>query len=1060
MMTAPLHARHTSGRAPRGRIEATSLALIGVIVSIYCTALAVPTPLEAQVRDPIEQVPPNRGGFTTSMGLPSTWKWSLGGTAGVHRRDGSDVALYFHGGVYKDLLSPVMAAFGLLTEGYVGRRGTFEGAGGFDGGFRLQGYSPALRFAAGLDYNFADEEGDFILSLIHPLQRGGIFTNGGALRIDYLPGRNHSTGIGVQLPIGQKWVGRTRPRHDKVPLRMAEPPVIEFVPSDELTESVADLDELGHWINRLTVPFTDQWDGNKDEALQMFVAEMTAVQTYLGGTSESYAGSNDPIADVEAFHDELERAFTFATGGRVTQGRPSPLGTRVATRAREIVLDEVLFPYNRLLGRKRDADTTTGLGAQASMAFYQWLTEETPVPEERLRATAWVFARYLDVIEETRRRNRELWLDARFVWIPFQLALRAEQHDEQAELNSLVERATGVDFVKASPVWYVENEQWQSELSRMILEAEDYHIIWVHDFRGYDANGDPDEMAFKQVTESYFPALINAVNRYDQTGKIPQYIQIFDQFYFHANGGPLWANLLQDPMRHAIDLPRGWEMWEDSIAGLQQELRDAVEGSRLLQSQALQAPEDWLYNVVKVHVNITQPADPSFWTNELFPFWMGLADTPMRDHRKIALYDASEVDPYRGGAIYTGMGVGEHYIGAGWEDRALMVEGPVVLQLRNSARQILLNQGFAEHEIPFELQPKPYADDYDERIEAYLERNGDWGGVLETHNQIGYRPKGVTAFKATLYTLMPPGSVIKAPDSIWGSNLWGSMMLGHALRGGRSLVIAPAIANAPSAGSPQMSRAQEAMTRLVVADQMLGDVIEERGGLMKVGLYSTELEVRDIPGRMGALLETLESTPWLRELYSFDPAVLRGVDELRQSLIRDGYTVDYSVDQERVTAKLHLKAHLYMSREAWDGILRLPGWESIMRVYYEELAANNLALANDDVSDRDMRELSNRLDPAAVAVLEPYIRGLSASEWSRHAMFLSVGSTNQNTRSLALDGEVALVTSNVKSMSGLMDFITIAALCTWIDDLETLEELFPGYDGMARRISRFIRMSV
>lgn len=229
---------------------------------------------------------------------------------------------------------------------------------------------------------------------------------------------------------------------------------------------------------------------------------------------------------------------------------------RVADKAREYVLENVIFPYNRLLGQKRHEDSTRGFGTEASAAFYEWLLGETPVAQERLRATAWTFARYLDIIEETRRYNREQWLDARFVWLPYQLALRAEEHDEQEELNALVERATENEFVKASPVWYVENEQFQVELARMILQAEDYHIIWIHDFRGYDTNGDPDEMAFRQVTRSYVPALINAVNRYDQTGKIPQYIQIFDQFYFHANGGQLWANFLQDPLQHQIELPR------------------------------------------------------------------------------------------------------------------------------------------------------------------------------------------------------------------------------------------------------------------------------------------------------------------------------------------------------------------------------------------------------------------------------------------------------------------------------------------------------------------------
>ena len=60
----------------------------------------------------------------------------------------------------------------------------------------------------------------------------GLFTNGGSIRIDYLPGRSHSTSFGVHLPIGQRWLGISRPRHDHVQLSDPEPPVIRFEPCD------------------------------------------------------------------------------------------------------------------------------------------------------------------------------------------------------------------------------------------------------------------------------------------------------------------------------------------------------------------------------------------------------------------------------------------------------------------------------------------------------------------------------------------------------------------------------------------------------------------------------------------------------------------------------------------------------------------------------------------------------------------------------------------------------------------------------------------------------------
>ncbi|HSM04033.1 MAG TPA: hypothetical protein VK858_05405 [Longimicrobiales bacterium] len=1045
---------------PQERCRSHVKGARGVLVAAVALFGTLGSGIRLSAQEAVIQTPPNRGGTTVSMGLPPSWRFSLGGTVGTYRGgDVNQVQFLMNGGVYKDLAAPVMSAFGLLGEAYGGRRGDFEDIGeGWDGGFRMLAYSPAFRLAAGVDYSFGEGEGDFILSVIHPLQRGGIFTNGGSFRVDWLPGRGHTLGFGFHFPVGQRWVGTSRPRHDYVRIPSAELEPAEYEPEAGLRTAAESTAELGRWVNRLTVPFTDQWDGDKDRAMQLFVEEMQAIEARLNADAgPHYEGTRTAIGETRAFHEELDRMFSIAVSGDdLPVGSSTELGREAAQQARTAMLDHVLLPYDRLLGQKRRDDTTLGFGLEAGAAFFEFLTGETAVTRDRLEATVWAFRRYLELVEEIRAHNLESWDEERFVWLPLQLALRPEEHDQQEELNALVERATGDRFREGSRAWYVENEQWQAELSRMILEAEDYHIVWLHDFRGLDANGDPDEMGFKQVTGAYLPALINAVRRYDDTGKIPQYIQIFDQFYYTANKGELWGDLLQNPLSHRLRLPDGWEEWEDSVSSLQSQLRQAVEESELLQAQAALFGDDWLRNVVKVHLNVTQPPDPSFWTAELFPFFMGLPDTPIRDHRKISLYDVSETDPYKGQGIYTGMGVGEHYIGAGWEDRAVLVEGPAVLDLRDNARQLLLNQGFEEHEIPWELHPKPFPPDYQAKVDSALEVMGDVGWVMDTHNEIGYRAKGVTVLKAMLYTLMGPGAVIKAPDSIWGSNVWGSMMLGHALRGGRSLVIAPAIANAPSAGWPQMSRAQEVVARLVVADEILGDEIEPEGGLMKVGLYSTDLDAGNIPGKIGALLETLDTTPWLADLYGFDAPMLESLRATREAILADGFERSYAVDQERVTAKLHMKAHLYYSRSAWEDILSAPGLDAVLRAHFEEMADINLVLSAG--RGRDYRLYTDRISPMALDVLGPVLAAPRTG--SPHALFLAVGSHNQNSRSLALDGEVAVVLAGWKALAGLPDFITIAGLCTWVESVEELEELFPGYDGLKRRLSRWIRIVV
>ncbi len=984
---------------------------VAALITLPAPGLTGPEPIGAQ-----DVLPPNRGGRTVSMGIPPTWRWAAGFSAGVHGGDDSKVTAYANLGVYRDLMNPMMAALGVLGEAYAGTRGTFSASGGVDGGARLGLFSPATRLAAGADYNFRDRGVDLYLSMIHPFQRGGILVRGGQLRIDYLPTRGHSLNIGVRLPFGQPFLGRSRPRQDHIELSDPEPPPIYLVPDSTLVEALANADTAAHWLNRLTVPYSEQWDWSADDALEEFATEMAELKRHMTAGAGDGGGVRSPVEDVEAYHRALDRAFSIATSGRsLPPGETTPEGVAASAQAREIILDQVLLPYNRLLGQKKDPDSTWGLGASASGQFYEWLTRETPLEFEQLRATTWTFAQLLALIEEIRARNLDRWQDSRFVWLPFQLALKPDQHDEREELDALVERATRQPLTRGNKRWYIENDLFLAQLQRMILDAEDYHVLWIHDFRGYDSEGDPDEEGFRQVVEAYLPALIDRVERYDEEGKIPQYLIFIDQMYFLANQGRLWLDLLQDPLHHEIDLPDGFRAWEDSIAGLQTELRRAVANSQLMQSQARHFGEDWIDNVVKVHVNVTNPPDPSFWTDEIFPFFMGLPDIIMRDHRKITFYDVTEEDPYKGRAIYTGMGVGEHYVGASWEDRSMMVQGPALLSLKDAARQLLLNQGLQDREIPWELRPKARAADYEEMIQDTVTAIGDWGWDVQLHNQIGFRFKAVSVFKATLYSLMPPGSVIKAPDSIWGSHFWASMLLGHALRGGRSLIIAPAIANAPSAGFPQMSRAQEGLTRVVVAGEIFDEEIRQLGGLIKVGLYNSELPVGDVGHKLEAFSQSLEDTPWLREFYGFDPDVVAEFATMAQELMDPAFEKEHG-DAALYPPKLHMKANYFATREAWDELLSLPEVGESFRIYFRELALRNEALRQGEY--RPPNIMNEVLLPRTREILMGYAQELPEEVLSRIAIYFAIGSHNQNNRSMVLDGEVALVVGGFSALSG------------------------------------------
>ena len=102
-----------------------------------------------------------------------------------------------------------------------------------------------------------------------------------------------------------------------------------------------------------------------------------------------------------------------------------------------------------------------------------------------------------------------------------------------------------------------------------------------------------------------------------------------------------------------------------------------------------------------------------------------------------------------------------------------------------------------------------------------LEADGWTATAMEVHNDRGFAQKDASIASAVLYTLMPPGSLIVVPDSIWTHELWAAQLLGAALRGCHVYVIAPAQANAPSAGFPQLSRTRELWSRFIEARQIL-----------------------------------------------------------------------------------------------------------------------------------------------------------------------------------------------------------------------------------------------
>lgn len=994
---------------------------------------------------------PERGGTTYSLGMPPVYK----GRAGVEMqwfraRSASQMASYTSLGLSRDLGSPVVGIAGLRLEGYAGWRDQ-----AFDGGGRALFEIPSFYCGAGIDFNGTDEVADFLLQLDLPLRRGGLFGRGTTLALRWLPSRGQTFSAGINVPLWGRNIGATRPPRDNVKIESRSPQRIEEPENTEiLSEILADLTERSRWVARLSQPFAEAEGADAKVAMAPVLEPLLA---HIDSTDSRFPDGHNLPAEVLAFHQTLDRAFSVATGGEFT----TDLGRHLSARARDTLLEEILIPYNSLLGQRKTRDSLVPFIAIAQTNFASWVLLENQLSDDATRKVFFVFQTLGDLMEMNRQELRDRWEDSRFVWLPLQYALTPDQHDSQAELDQIIARCTNLPFTQENRIWYVINEEFQWEMARSVREAEDYHVLWIHDFRGLNSAGKPDAIAYAQ-TLNYLEAMIERVTAYDEAGKLPQYFILLDQHYFEINKARLWLRLLSDPMGYQLSLPADFAPWEERLNEAQERLREAVSQSVLLQMGSSQYGQRWLENRIKVHVNITNPADPSFFSWHSAGI-IPIPDNIMRDHRKIAFYDITEEDPYRGTAMFTGMGIGEHYVGANWEDRALMISGPGALAVKDAARDLLLAQGYEPRELPFSLRKQSKPIDYDLRVAAEkADRTTGWpghrGSVLQLHNETGFHNKPVNVAKAVLYSLMPPGSVLNVPDSLWQSYIYASLLAGSAQRGCKVMVIAPTRDSAPSGAPPTLARAHGLLGRLIVFSADLQDPIRSQGGLLKVGLYAPQQGVADIAGRMK---QTRNNAPsWAREIYLKNDRVTAEVENTAALLDSLDYAVQYlSRQDEELNPKIHLKANFFASGTAWEKLITRPELALVLRGQIQYLA-NQVTTRDDDSQYPDVRNYPEQLTDAWLALIKGLVADLTPQEREELVYYFSVGSTNMDYRSMVMDAEVMLLVGGWQSLYGFMDFLLLPGLCEWVETTEELDALLPPPSAMTRALAGLMKLAL
>ena len=910
-------------------------------------------------------------------------------------------------GAHRSLTNPVTGLLGLTGEVYLRNEPNFRA------GARALATSRALGLSAGIDWN---GQGTFepMLSWQTAVRRGGLLGAGTMLRVDILPRGYDEIALGIHVPLWQPRAGRTRPRDTDVtePIGRNRPAIDVVALPVEAERAMQDAARAASMI----LAYTNLFSGD------------TARVRYGQSFRQAMQGYQGAIA----------RAFAAAA-------RDSGRGVSIADRARRGLLERVILPYDSLFGQvKEHATSIRPLTATAHARFNDWLRDSSGVDAGTHPAVAGVHGRLMRIAEHAHATLLHQWRDSRLVWLPLQLALAEEEYDEQSEVDRLLERAVGRPFTDRNALTYLRSSDLPLEIARSIFAARDYHVLWTHDFTGQrDQTKEMDEVAYTMVADVYFPALTAAVQRYDSTGRLPVYMIFIDEFFYAQRNGRLWMSILENPLEADIRLPRGNVERAVHLRDRQRALRAAVAAARTLPA-----------GIVKVHVNVTNPADFSFRSHRIVPPWPFVPDNIMRDHRKLVFYDLDEADPYRGALMIMGVGVGEHYATATWEDRGYRVRGPAALEARRALRQVWVRQGMREADLPAPLR------DVSRSIPPDSVRSHDYvGRAIQVHNAVGFGPKHSSVARAMQYNLAPAGSVIIVPDPIWVSQTWAAMLAGAAARGARVYVIAPADANNPNPQAPIAAAERHVMLGLLAIRSRLREQLAEVGGELRVGIYASTTQATDVAARIAEVRAGLRRAPWIRELIPFDDATLATLDRAVVRTESDGADAGGIASDERPrAAMLHQKTQLVARPGAIRTLVRQPGWdEALMRAMQVQSAqtakfAEQLGWVTPDVDSAAVRAMDARL--------RGYEQSLSEADRRRFGFYFSVGMQNMDPRGIMLDGEATLLVSGLQAAAGLADLYYLMARTTWITEPRELDRYIPPPGWFTELITRAIRYAL
>jgi hypothetical protein len=1008
---------------------------------------------------PQEKIPVEKEIFkqTVSSGQPATMFWGIGALGGSGRGS-NEQAFQFFLKLNKNLAYKPLSILNWEATAGLEKLGN-QVSPSYGGFINLFWFSVGARYRP----KFEERRLVPVIAIENALSRGGTFgLRRAELRAEWSPG---VFTIGLNLNLNEQ-AGQHRPRRAHVSLpkgRVSPIPDIDTSLVD--SDALSDLKHAVLWIDRFVTPAI---------------------------TKESLAELKDHIRvaahDLEdedrLYHDSLEKAMMTALGESIPDPKRRPEEARkIAERAERAIFENIIVPFNRLLGQRKRPLTIGGLACRACDSFAEYLDHRPDASSENpatKRALKEIFRQLIQFIDLSLQCSRYRWKDDRLAeflvselrmrdaetsifncgvlcWIPLNYGLRPHQYDTQAELNQVLGEILGEPLTAQNKISYLINEQWYYEFLKTIQDTKFYHVLIIHDYPGINGDRLPDEITWEITVDGYGEAILKGINDYleGRRNELPHFSIFLDQFYYELRGSRKPITFLESlyklkpvsykrPKRDAqgknIECNRRIDDLTLRVWDFQKRLRTAL--------ARLREEKGWTQNdierQVKVHINITNKASETYGA-------YARKDDLMRDHRKIAFRDVFEDAPCWGSlagengvAIFTGQGIGEHYLGANWEDRSLKVEGVDLVKLKTATRELFLSQSshYKMKDVPFYLRPRAYPENYETLLHDMRERGFNCP-MTTVMNRTGYAPKTASVLKAALYNLVPKGGTIVAPDSQWNNDFWLGMFVGAALRGVNTYLVGPSAQNTPSDTPVIMGALHNSLLRGMIIAEEFREELKESGGSLNIGLFNSSADATDLRERLELVVKDLETDDHLNRMLPLHPEVISLLEEIRAGLGKEypNLHAPHLVKEQAGKPLLHLKTQFFASQSGLK-ILGLREWRPALKRYFEERIRQTTGRPLESAGLTPGLLLA-REDPSGPTLIEAFERTLTPAEKETALFFLTLGSHNQDRRSMFLDGEALVAVAGIDSVIALMDLIFLLHSSVWPKDFAEFKKYLP-----------------